>query len=87
MGEKTFSALQALWDERLTIDLSSGEHRKIKAYAAYRGETLKKFVLESIRNRIEMETEKEDFLKIMTKPTSLLEELWDNETDAAYDDL
>ena len=73
--------------ERLTIDLPSHEHRKIKALAAFRGETLKKFVLDSIRARVAAEAEEHDFLQIMTKPTKILQELWDNERDAAYDDL
>lgn len=73
--------------ERLTIDLPAGEHRKIKAYAAYKGESLREFVLESIRTRMERDAEEGDFLNIMTKTTTLLENLWNNKKDAAYDKL
>jgi uncharacterized protein (DUF1778 family) len=73
--------------ERLTIDLPASEHRKIKAYAAYKGESLREFVLESIKTRMERDAEEGDFLSIMTKTTTLLEDLWNNKKDAAYDRL
>ena len=73
--------------ERLTIDLPAAEHRKIKAYAAYKGESLREFVLESIKARIERDAEEEDFLNILTKTTTLLEDLWNNKKDSAYDKL
>lgn len=73
--------------ERLTIDLTPEEHRKIKSYAAYQGKTLKEFVIESIRTRIALDSEQEDLKMLTTKPTSVLMELWDNDKDAAYDKL
>jgi uncharacterized protein (DUF1778 family) len=73
--------------DRLTIDLSPEEHRKIKAYAAYQGKTLKEFVVESIRIKMALDSEQEDLNMIMTKPTELMMEIWDNDMDAAYDKL
>lgn len=73
--------------ERLTIDLPAGEHRKIKAYAAYRGESLREFILESIKARMDRDAEEADFLSIMTKTNTLLEDLWNNKKDSAYDKL
>lgn len=73
--------------DRLTIDLSPEEHRKIKSYAAYQGKTLKEFVVESIRVKMALDSEQEDLNMIMTKPTELMMEIWDNEMDAAYDKL
>jgi len=73
--------------ERLTIDLTSEEHRKIKSYAAYQGKTLKEFVLECIRTRMALDAEQEDMCRIMTKPMDLMMEIWDNDRDAAYDRL
>lgn len=61
--------------ERLTIDLTSEEHRKIKAYAAYQGKTLKEFVVESIQTKIALDYEQEDLNMLTTKPTSVLMEL------------
>jgi uncharacterized protein (DUF1778 family) len=73
--------------ERLTIDLTPEEHRKIKSYAAYKGKTLKEFVLDSIQTRMALDAEQEDLKLVMTKPTSLMMEIWDNDRDADYDKL
>jgi len=73
--------------ERLTIDLSAEEHRKIKAYAAYHGKTLREFVIESIKTRIALDAEEEDLFMMTTKATEVLQELWDNEKDSAYDQI
>lgn len=73
--------------ERLTVDLTPEEHRRIKAYAAYQGKTLKEFVLESIQTRMALDAEQEDLMLVMTKPTTLMMEIWDNDRDAAYDKL
>ncbi|NLF97995.1 MAG: DUF1778 domain-containing protein [Candidatus Riflebacteria bacterium] len=73
--------------ERLTIDLTPEEHRRIKSYAAYQGKTLKEFVLDSIHTRMSLDAEQEDLKLVMTKPTSLMMEIWDNDRDAAYDKL
>lgn len=73
--------------DRLTIDLSPEEHRKIKSYAAYQGKTLKEFVVESIRVKMALDSEQEDLNMIMTKPTEIMMEIWDNDMDAAYDKL
>lgn len=73
--------------ERLTVDLTPEEHRRIKAYAAYQGKTLREFVLESIQTRMALDAEQEDLKLVMTKPTALMMEIWDNDRDAAYDKL
>lgn len=73
--------------ERLTIDLTPDEHRKIKSYAAYQGKTLKEFVVESIRTKMALDAEQEDLNQILTKPTALMMEIWDNDRDAGYDQL
>lgn len=73
--------------ERLTIDLTPDEHRKIKSYAAYQGKTLKEFVVESIRTKMALDAEQEDLNQILTKPTALMMEIWDNDRDAEYDQL
>ncbi len=73
--------------ERLTIDLTPEEHRKIKSYAAFQGKTLKEFVMESIKTKMALEAEQEDLNLLTTKPTEVLMEIWDNDRDAAYDKL
>ena len=73
--------------ERLTLDLTPEEHRKIKSYAAFQGKTLKEFVMESIKTKMALEAEQEDLNLLTTKPTEVLMEIWDNDRDAAYDKL
>lgn len=73
--------------DRLTIDLTPEEHRKIKSYAAYQGKTLKEFVVESIRTRMALDAEQKDMNLVMTQPTALMMDIWDNDRDAAYDKL
>jgi len=73
--------------DRLTIDIAPEEHRKIKAYAALHGKTLKEFILESIKTQMERDAEEADLHSMTTKPTSALKEVWDNEKDSAYDEM
>ena len=73
--------------ERLTIDLTPEEHRRIKSYAAYQGKTLKEFVVESIRTKMALDAEQGDLNLVMTKPTALMMEIWDNDRDSGYDKL
>lgn len=73
--------------ERLTIDLSEEEHRKIKSYAALKGKTMKEFVLESIKNQMLIESETEANNSLMTKTSLLMQDIWDNDKDSVYDGL
>ena len=73
--------------ERLTIDLLPEEHRKIKAYAALHGKSLREYVMECLKEQMRQEAEEAELLKITRQPTSLLWEIWDNEKDAAYDQI
>jgi uncharacterized protein (DUF1778 family) len=73
--------------ERLSIEVSPEEHKKIKKLAALHGNSIREYVLESIRARIHYESEEKDLFKLMTTINPALIELWDNEKDAAYDEL
>ena len=42
--------------ERLSIDVPE-EHKRIKAYAALHGETIREYVVESVRERLRQEAE------------------------------
>jgi hypothetical protein len=64
---------------RLTLDLDADLHRRLKMMAASKGVTMREFCLAAIRQRIESGK--------AIGPDPLLEELWDNEEDAVYDDL
>lgn len=68
--------------ERLTIDLSGEEHRKIKSYAALKGKSMKEFVLESIKNQMLLESETEANNSLLTKTSMLMQDIWDNDKDS-----
>ncbi len=68
--------------ERLTIDLSEEEHRKIKSYAALKGKSMKEFVLESIKNQMLLESETEANNSLLTKTSMLMQDIWDNDKDS-----
>ena len=75
--------------ERLSIDVFPEEHRQIKTYAAIHGETIREYVLESVRERLRHETERRELsaLTINLDQDPLLRKLWENKKDAAYDRL
>ena len=75
--------------ERLSIDVRPEEHRKIKAYAALHGETIRDYVIKSVRERFKREAEVKELsvLSLRLDQDSLLKTLWDNEKDGAYDKL
>jgi len=75
--------------DRLSIDVLPEEHRQIKVYAALHGQTIREYVLESIRGRLRRENESRELqaLAIHLDKDPVLKELWDNEKDAAYDKL
>ena len=69
----------------MSINVPPKEHRQIKVFAAIHGETIREYVLESIRERLKKESEREHLTAMTTKPSQTLKEVWDNEKDAAYD--
>ena len=70
---------------RLSIEVLSTEHRQIKAYAALHGQTIREYVLNSIRERLRQEAEDKDLLDMTTHISPSLQEIWDNENDKKYD--
>jgi uncharacterized protein (DUF1778 family) len=75
--------------ERLSIDVLPEEHKRIKAYAALHGETIREYVVESVRERLRQEAEERGLsaLTMNLNQDPVLKELWNNEKDAAYDKI
>ena len=75
--------------DRLSIDVLPEEHKRIKAYAALHGETIQKYVIESVRERFRQEIEEKELstLTMNLKQDPVLKQLWDNKKDAAYDKI
>jgi len=73
--------------ERMSIDVLPEEHRRIKAFAAFHGESIREYVLESVRKRLQREQEETQLAAMTTKSGRVMREAWDNEKDAEYDTL
>ena len=75
--------------ERLSIDVLPEEHKRIKVYAALHGETIREYVVTSVRVRLRQEAEERELstLTMNLNQDPVLKELWDNEKDAAYDKI
>ena len=75
--------------ERLSIDVVPEEHKQIKVYAALHGETIREYVVESVRERLRQETEEGELsaLTMYLDQDPVLKKLWGNEKDAAYDKI
>ena len=75
--------------DRLSIDVLPREHRRIKVYAALHGQTIREYVLGSVRERLHRENENRELSAVTMHldKDSVLKELWDNQKDAAYDKL
>lgn len=72
---------------RLSIDVKPEEHRQIKIYATIHGVSIREYVLESVRKRLQEEAEHKDLSSMTSVPSSVLTELWNNEKDSAYDKI
>ncbi len=73
--------------DRLSIEVLPKEHRQIKVFAALHGQTIREYVLESIRQRLHNEIEDKELSDMTTHIGPVLQELWDNAKDAEYDKL
>ena len=75
--------------ERVSIDVHPQEHRQIKMFATLSGQTIREFVLESIRARMHQAQEVRE-VSALTRHLNadpVLKAVWENERDAAYDRL
>jgi predicted transcriptional regulator len=76
---------------RLTIELPAEVKRRLRLVAAQRDVPLRQYVLETIEERLEKDwvelAEQEGLLALTAQADPVLAELWDNEKDAAYDQL
>jgi predicted DNA-binding protein len=76
---------------RLTIELPAEVKRRLRLVAAQRDVAVRQYVLEMIEERLEKDwvelAEQEWLLALTAQADPVLAELWDNEKDAAYDQL
>lgn len=76
---------------RLTIDLPAEMKRRLRLVAAQRDVSIRQYVLETLEARLAKDwlelIEQEGLLALTAQSDPVLAELWDNEKDAAYDQL
>lgn len=73
---------------RLSVDVSPELRRRIRVIASARDLTIRDYVVEALREKLERErADEESFLAFSSTTDPVLAELWDNEKDAAYDEL
>ena len=68
---------------RLTIDLDPALHSKLKIVSARKGTSMREYSVSAIEHRLA--EERAEYMTSETDP--VLAELWDNDDDAAYDDI
>ena len=72
---------------RLSIDIDPEEHQKIKVFAVLQGKTIREYVLESIRERLNRESEEKQLLAMTTQVNPALKEVWNNKKDNIYNKI
>ena len=72
---------------RLSIDIDPEEHQKIKVFAVLQGKTIREYVLESIRERLDRESEEKQLLAMTTQINLVLKEVWNNKKDDIYNEI
>jgi len=72
---------------RLSIDIDPEEHQRIKVFAVLQGKTIREYVLESVRERLDRESEEKQLLAMTTQINPVLKEVWDNKKDDIYNEI
>jgi hypothetical protein len=76
---------------RLTIDLPMDTKRRLRLVAAQRDVSMRQYLLETIERQLAEDwmelAEQEGLLALTGQADPVLAELWNNEKDAAYDQL
>ncbi len=72
---------------RISVDVAPELRRRLRLAAAKRDLTIRQYVLEAIRDRLQEDLgdESEGVLALTAKADPVLAELWDNPRDAEYD--
>lgn len=74
---------------RLSIDLSEKEYRELRVVAALYGETVREYVLKSIKESVDHGVKKRelDYLIGNVVKDPVLKEFWEDESNTAWDNL
>ena len=75
---------------RLSIDVSREARRRIRLAAARRDQSIRQYVWEAVETRLREDLAEDasaELLALSGSADPVLAELWDNSSDAAYDEL
>ena len=75
---------------RLSIDVSREARRRIRLAAARRDQSIRQYVWEAVEARLREDLAEDasaELLALSGSADPVLAELWDNSSDAAYDEL
>lgn len=72
---------------RLSVDLTADERRRIRLAAAHRDQSIREYVLSAIETQLARDRETSGLTALDAASDPALGELWDNPNDATYDDL
>ena len=60
---------------------------QIKVFAVLQGKTIREYVLESIRERLDREFEEKQLLAMINQISPVLKEVWNNKKDDIYNEI
>jgi len=76
---------------RLTLDIPADLKRRLRLVAAQRDTSIRQYVLETLEEQLAKDwmelARQEGLLALTAQADPVLAELWDNDEDAAYDQL
>ena len=76
---------------RLTVDLPAEVKQRLRLVTARRDISVRQYVIEALEERLSKDwkelADEEGLLALTARDDPVLAELWDNEKDAAYDQL
>jgi uncharacterized protein (DUF1778 family) len=74
---------------RISLDVAPAVRRRIRLAAAKRDVSIRQYILDALRDRLreDLGTDGEELLALNAKADPVLASLWDNDKDAAYDQL
>jgi uncharacterized protein (DUF1778 family) len=74
---------------RLSIDVTPEARRRIRIAAARRDQSIREYVIEAVQARLreDLGSDRDGIMGLTREADPVLADLWDNERDAAYDDL
>jgi hypothetical protein len=72
---------------RISVEVALALHRTVLDVVAVRGITVQEFMLDALANQLRWKVNVQDTAEVLAISAPALQRDWDNECDAAYDEL